>query len=87
LHCDDHSCGLYGSVRRHVDLSALGDVSGFAFSFWGGDFYSTDAIEHPSKVSRYRPSDKKLEATYMPSANFVIVGAGVSTCAPTTLPK
>jgi hypothetical protein len=35
-------------------------------------------------VSRYRPSDKSLDAAYMTNIGFHIVGAGVSTCAPTT---
>ncbi|MGH7281076.1 MAG: hypothetical protein ACRELY_06100, partial [Polyangiaceae bacterium] len=52
---------------------------GWAFGFWGGDFY-TFTGGGPSTVTRFRPSDKSIVqvATY-PSE---IVGAGVSTCAP-----
>lgn len=63
----------------------------FAFSFWGGDFYvytATDtSASKTTTVSRYRPSDKSLNNAYMTSIGFHIVGAGVSTCAPTVAPK
>jgi len=63
----------------------------FAVAFWGGDFYVYTATDtSPSKtttVSRYRPSDKSLDNAYMTNIGFHIVGAGVSTCAPTIAPK
>lgn len=63
----------------------------YAFSFWGGDFYiytatSTDAAK-TTNVTRYRPSDGSVDTAYMRNIGFHIVGAGVSTCAPTTSPK
>ena len=54
---------------------------GWAFAFWGGDFYmftSQDAAS--SDVTRYRPSDKSVSV--VASLASRIVGAGVSTCAP-----
>lgn len=75
---------------------------GFAFSFWGGDFYVYSAPitippdypftqppddlkdEPTTDVARYSPSTKNTEPRYMPTIGFHIVGAGVSTCAPTT---
>lgn len=63
----------------------------FAFSFWGGDFYfytATDtSASKTTNVARYRPSDKSMDTSYMTSIGFHIVGAGVSTCAPTAAPK
>ena len=63
----------------------------FAFSFWGGDFYvytATDpSASKTTTVSRYRPSDKSVDNAYMTNIGFHIVGAGVSTCAPTAAPK
>lgn len=63
----------------------------YAFSFWGGDFYvytATDtSASKTTTVARYRPSDGSLDTSYMTSIGFHIVGAGVSTCAPTTSPK
>ncbi len=63
----------------------------FAFTFWGGDFYfytatSTSAAK-TTNVTRYRPSDGSVDTAYMKGIGFHIVGAGVSTCAPTSLPK
>lgn len=75
---------------------------GFAFSFWGGDFYVYSAPltippdypfssppddlkdEPTTDVARYSPATKKTEPAYMKAIGFHIVGAGVSTCAPTT---
>lgn len=62
--------------------------SAWAFSFWGGDFflYTSDGFSN-TRVSRYRPSDNSVVTDYMPDVGFVIVGAGVSTCAPIEPPK
>jgi hypothetical protein len=75
---------------------------GFAFSFWGGDFYVYSApltippdypLEQPpadlkdeptSDVAHHVTSSKTTEPSYMKAVGFHIVGAGVSTCAPTT---
>ncbi len=63
----------------------------YAFSFWGGDFYvytaTTPKDDTTSNVARYRPSDGSIDTAYMKSIGFHIVGAGVSTCAPTSPPK
>lgn len=63
----------------------------YAFSFWGGDFYvytaTTLAPQQSTNVARYRPSDGSLDTEYMTSIGFHIVGAGVSTCAPTVSPN
>jgi hypothetical protein len=68
-------------------LSSVELGAGWAFAFWGGDFYLftcplnvATGICSSSRVTRFRPSDKSLVqvATY----NGLIVGAGVSTCAP-----
>lgn len=54
--------------------------NGFAFGFWGGDFYLFTAPAAGSIVTRFRPSDKST--TVVGAYPAVIVGAGVSTCAP-----
>ncbi|HVH45569.1 MAG TPA: hypothetical protein VM925_24615 [Labilithrix sp.] len=63
----------------------------YAFSFWGGDFYfytaTSSSKSSTTTVARYRPSDGSIEEAYMDQIGFHIVGAGVSTCAPTSLPK
>ncbi len=64
-----------------IDLQQ-GPISAWAFAFWGGDFYFfTSDQAGLSVVHRYTPG-----ATTTPPAvkqiNLTIVGAGVSTCAP-----
>jgi hypothetical protein len=54
--------------------------NGWAFAFWGGDFYMFTAPGGGSDVTRYRPSDGSV--TVVATLPTRIVGAGVSTCAP-----
>lgn len=56
--------------------------SAFAFAFYGGDFYLFTAASGSSgtTVTRYRPSDGST--TVVSHLTETIVGAGVSTCAP-----
>ncbi len=61
-------------------LAGLDQGQGWAFAFWGGDFYMFTAPQATSKVTRYRPTDKTL--TPVTTYPGLIVGAGVSTCAP-----
>jgi hypothetical protein len=58
--------------------------SHFAFAFWGGDFYIFVGPENGTDVFRYSPSDNST--VKVQSAAFNVVGAGVSTCAPTSRP-
>jgi hypothetical protein len=69
-------------------LPAIDTGSDWAFSFWGGDFYLYTADKYDqtnpyTTVTRYRPSDGSLTVLDT-SLGFRIVGAGSSTCAPTT---
>ncbi len=54
--------------------------TGWAFGFWGGDFYTFTAPRGGTVVQRYRPSDGTVSD--VANTRDVIVGAGVSTCAP-----
>lgn len=70
-----------GKIIAEDTLASLGQGNGWAFAFWGGDFYTfTSPSGAASRVNRFNPTTKALTqvATY-PSR---IVGAGVSTCAP-----
>jgi hypothetical protein len=71
-----------GSLQLSTD-------SAYAFSFWGGDFwfYSANAANMSSQVTRYKAATDGSVSVVMPSVGFTIVGAGVSTCAPTTPTK
>jgi hypothetical protein len=53
---------------------------GWAFAFWGGDFYTFTAPSGSTVVTRYRPADGTI--TQVGAEEDLIVGAGVSTCAP-----
>lgn len=71
------------SSGRLVGEKALAGVDqgqGWAFAFWGGDFYVFHAPTGNSIVSRYRPSDDSVRQ--VASLPTIVVGAGVSTCAP-----
>jgi hypothetical protein len=59
---------------------AVEQGNGWAFAFWGGDFYTFTGRGQGSDVTRYQPltNTEELVTTYPET----IVGAGVSTCAP-----
>ena len=68
-------------------------TNAFAFAFWGGDFYFftnsvPDGIGTTSKVTRldYDKSEGGGLSTVNANAPILIVGAGVSTCAPVLPP-
>jgi len=57
--------------------------AGWAFAFWGGDFYLFTAPDGMTTVvTRYRPSDGSITQVATAPQGIVISGAGVSTCAP-----
>lgn len=61
-------------------LSGLEQGQGWAFAYWGGDFWLFTAPGGQSRVHRFRPQDKSL--VEISRYGGMIVGAGVSTCAP-----
>lgn len=84
-----------GEILSAKELPNVYAGTAWAFSFYGGDFYiythSAGSGGLPragggSDVTRYRPSDGSIEVV-KPKVGFKIVGAGVSTCAPTTSPR
>ena len=71
-----------GAILSAQRLAGLGTGRAWAFSFWGGDFWLYSATTgRGSSVTRLG-ADGTLERV-LPDVGFVIVGAGVSTCAPT----
>ena len=54
--------------------------SGWAFAFWGGSFYLFTGPNGTQTTWQYDPATKK--ATAIANFSSLIVGAGVSTCAP-----
>ncbi len=83
-----------GDVVSTYELPGVYAGNAWAFSFYGGDFFiytNAESGDLPmnaggSDVTRYRPSDKSVTVVKS-KIGFKIVGAGVSTCAPTTGPR
>ena len=65
-----------------VDASS----GGFAFSFWGGDFWFYTAKDTPSSAVTHYVSATQTASVVLENIGFTIVGAGVSTCAPVVPP-
>lgn len=80
-----------GATTGDANLNGVNTGSAWAFSFWGGDFYFYTATATGlggSKVTRKQTSgDGALSTAKDDVGGFRIVGAGVSTCAPTTPPR
>jgi len=64
---------------------SLGSDYAYAFAFWGGDFYLflKTSSDLTSNIWRFTPGNPNAELLIQ-NSGYVIVGAGVSTCAPTT---
>ena len=73
-----------GATEVVYRTSAVNDRAAFAFAQWGGDFFVFTGNEH-SIVTQYSPTDDK-SAVVVQNTGMLIVGAGSSTCAPTTRP-
>ena len=74
-----------GATSNNVNLVGVNTGQAWAFSFWGGDFwfYTSNGVS-PSTVTRFQPADSnKISNVKQDVGGFKIVGAGVSTCAPT----
>jgi hypothetical protein len=57
--------------------------SAWAFAFWGGDFYFfTEDDQNTMIVHRYTPGGPTAPPAVASVDGLIIVGAGVSTCAP-----
>ena len=69
------------------ELADFGPPDAWAFTFWGGDFYLYASYNGGvSGVVHYSPSTGAVDLSYVQDTMMIIVGAGVSTCAPLTPP-
>lgn len=84
-----------GDVINAKPLTGVYAGTAWAFSFYGGDFFIyTNAAGSSglpkdnggSDVTKYSPADGSITVVKS-KIGFTIVGAGVSTCAPTTSPR
>ena len=74
------------------DATILGEIlvptpdnpNGWAFSFWGGDFYFFTSYDTDdfTTVGRYLVANGNFDASYAVLQGGHVVGAGASTCAP-----
>jgi len=67
-------------VTNSSPLPGVSQGNGWAFAFWGGDFYTFTAPGGSTVVTRFNPNDGSI--LQVAQTNEEIVGAGVSTCAP-----
>lgn len=78
------------ATSSRLALDGVNTGQAWAFSFWGGDvwFYTTPG-DAPSSVTRLAKSEQDQISVVVDNVGDMgrIVGAGVSTCAPTTPPK
>ncbi len=89
-----------GAISTVNDLPSVKPGDAYAFSFYAGDFYvythtafggdggggSGGGADNGSDVTRFRPTDGSITVVKS-GVGFKIVGAGVSTCAPTEGPR
>ncbi|HEY3821094.1 MAG TPA: hypothetical protein VGL81_28210 [Polyangiaceae bacterium] len=80
-----------GSTMTPVPMTGVKVPNDWAFSFWGGHFYlytsQGQGSGNGSNVTDYDPVGGTVNTMFMTAIGFDIVGAGVSTCAPTTAPQ
>jgi hypothetical protein len=78
------------AVQSPATMTGVKQPLDWAFSFWGGHFYlytsQGQGRGNGSDVTDYDPVSGAIDSSYMTGIGFDIVGAGVSTCAPTTAP-
>jgi hypothetical protein len=76
------------AVQSPATMTGVKQPLDWAFSFWGGHFYlytsQGPGSGNGSDVTDYDPASGAVDSSYMTGIGFDIVGAGVSTCAPTT---
>jgi hypothetical protein len=68
------------AVLADHPLEAGGGDFSYAFAFWGGVFYVFTGMSGSSEVTRWDPVGES--ESHFDTVDAVIVGAGVSTCAP-----
>jgi len=75
-----------GNILSQAPQPTVNIGSGWAFAFWGGDFWLFTSPSGDSQIDRYSPA-AGTTTTVKTGLGTNIVGAGVSTCAPVQPPK
>lgn len=74
-------------LQTEAPLDTVDIGTGFAFAFWGGDFWIFTAPDgSSSQIDRYQPASNTT-TTVKSDLGFKVIGAGVSTCAPFEVPR
>lgn len=70
-------------ILSDMPVNGVDTPLAWAFSFWGGSFYlyTSDGTSN-STVTKFDPTTKSVDSSYVLTAPAVLDGAGVSTCAP-----
>ena len=71
-----------GATEVTYRTTAVNEQAAFAFAQWGGDFWVFTGNDH-SIVTQYSPATNTSKVVVQ-NTGMLIVGAGSSTCAPTT---
>ena len=74
-----------GKIKSQKPVSGVTVGLGWAFAHWGGDFWLFTAPGFGSQVTQF-DFTKGTGKTVVSGLTYTIVGAGVSTCAPTVPP-
>jgi hypothetical protein len=84
VNCTDSAIGQLDKTTGRVFAQSVlrGNQQGmaWAFAFWGGEFYTFTAPGNATVVNRFNPADGSIVT--VATRPDLIVGAGVSTCAP-----
>lgn len=83
-----HKLNKYnGDVLQTYPLSIpTGSTEAWAFAFWGGDFYIFNKLSLDASTNVFKlEMDDSTTSEIIHDSGYRIVGAGVSTCAPTSL--
>ena len=73
-----------GAVAIDYQLPGVGgNVGAWAFAHWGGYFFTFETVDGDNRIYRYDIETNQFEL-FLSNTDFRVVGAGVSTCAPTT---
>jgi hypothetical protein len=79
---------MTGATPNPTVMTGVATPQAWAFSFWGGHFYLyTSNGTADSSVTDYDPTSGSINTSYIADVGFIIVGAGVSTCAPLMPPQ
>ncbi|MBQ9243502.1 MAG: hypothetical protein IJ165_09850 [Proteobacteria bacterium] len=72
-----------GNVITDYQVPGAGNsINAWAFAHWGGYYFMFETVGSNNKILRFDPNTQQTD-TFMEYTPYRVVGAGVSTCAPT----